>query len=127
MRIARVVIFVLLSLALPSEGGAQYRPRSILADAIEANAARSAEFAALGGAAPRCDGSLAGALLGGAVFGGIVGTVFGFFFGLSMPFGGPEGMRKIMNSAIIGGAAVFALVGAVYWKRSCRAPAGALP
>jgi hypothetical protein len=127
MRVARIAVLVILSLALPSEGGAQYRPRSILADAIEANAARSAEFAALGGAAPRCDGSLAGALLGGAVFGGIVGTVFGFFFGLSMPFGGPEGMREIMNSAIIGGAVVFAVVGAVHWNRNCRAPVSALP
>jgi hypothetical protein len=125
--LARGAMVVLLSLVLPSEGEAQFRQRSMLADAIEANVARSAAFANLGGNAPRCAGSIAEAFVGGALGGAFVGAVFGFFVGLVYAWGSRDDFRAIVNSTTLGGAAVLGVVNAVQWDRRCRTLAGALP
>jgi hypothetical protein len=128
MRIAQIVIVVLLSLALPMEGEAQFQPRSLLADVVEMPSAQSAALAEYLRTQPRvCRGSLVGNTLAAALFGAFVGAVITFVGGM-LTLVHTWGQKKFNGTPyVVGSAVVFGFLAAYDWQTRCAITDGAFP
>lgn len=123
----RLMLMFFLSLVLATEGEAQYRQPSLLANVVNPPSAERATLSPMAAPAPLCDGSLSKAVVGGA----LVGTVIGAVVSLGV------GVRKVSRSMyakpidslpyMVGGAVIAASVAAIFWQRNCGYPAAALP